>query len=313
MGYSTSFFIPHYLEIYFSDLPNASVLSMSGVTNTKMDRQPLKLESRSSEESYEDDVFMSKRSMDELAEGSDEDAPNRPVVFPKHGMFSDMTDRSYVSDTESVDGDDLCDNVFIDTHTDDVSLRHQGYICLQSTSTSPSPPSSSFTLGSTSSYNMNVISLTRTSTDSQCSPLDLRRKQLHRSHGDDMIVNHANPLKKVARRMFTNCRERWRQQNVNGAFAELRKLVPTHPPDKKLSKNEILRLAIKYINLLSNVVDFQKQTSECLSEEEAIGVGERYPRPASHLLVKSPDVCHTSSSHSPGSSFYDDNSGEESV
>lgn len=43
----------------------------------------------------------------------------------------------------------------------------------------------------------------------------------------------------------TNSRERWRQHNVTGAFAELRKLVPTHPHDKKLSKNEILRMAIK--------------------------------------------------------------------
>ncbi|CAB0041014.1 unnamed protein product [Trichogramma brassicae] len=47
------------------------------------------------------------------------------------------------------------------------------------------------------------------------------------------------------RKLFTNSRERWRQQNVSGAFSELRKLVPTHPPDKKLSKNEILRMAIK--------------------------------------------------------------------
>ena len=46
--------------------------------------------------------------------------------------------------------------------------------------------------------------------------------------------------------MFTNSRERWRQQNVTGAYTELRKLVPTHPPDKKLSKNEILRMAIRY-------------------------------------------------------------------
>merc|ERR1712071_667662 len=30
-------------------------------------------------------------------------------------------------------------------------------------------------------------------------------------------------------------------------------------PEKKLSKNEILRLAIKYIKLLSNVLDWQKQ------------------------------------------------------
>lgn len=51
----------------------------------------------------------------------------------------------------------------------------------------------------------------------------------------------------VVRKMFTNSRERWRQQNVSGAFAELRKLVPTHPPDKKLSKNEILRMAIRLV------------------------------------------------------------------
>ncbi|KAF7387482.1 hypothetical protein HZH68_013159 [Vespula germanica] len=59
------------------------------------------------------------------------------------------------------------------------------------------------------------------------------------------------------RKLFTNSRERWRQQNVSGAFAELRKLVPTHPPDKKLSKNEILRMAIRYIRLLSNVLEWQ--------------------------------------------------------
>lgn len=61
------------------------------------------------------------------------------------------------------------------------------------------------------------------------------------------------------RKIFTNTRERWRQQNVSGAFAELRKLVPTHPPDKKLSKNEILRMAIKYIRLLTNILDWQKK------------------------------------------------------
>ncbi|XP_017762956.1 PREDICTED: uncharacterized protein LOC108552801 [Eufriesea mexicana] len=60
------------------------------------------------------------------------------------------------------------------------------------------------------------------------------------------------------RKLFTNSRERWRQQNVSGAFAELRKLVPTHPPDKKLSKNEILRMAIRYIRLLNNVLEWQK-------------------------------------------------------
>lgn len=61
-----------------------------------------------------------------------------------------------------------------------------------------------------------------------------------------------------------------RQQNVNGAFNDLRRLVPTYPPDKKLSKNEILRLAIKYIRLLSNVLEYQKgqQGEENEDDEE---------------------------------------------
>ncbi|XP_043940603.1 protein lyl-1 [Protopterus annectens] len=75
---------------------------------------------------------------------------------------------------------------------------------------------------------------------------------------------------KVARRVFTNSRERWRQQNVNGAFAELRKLIPTHPPDKKLSKNEILRLAMKYINFLVKLLNDQA-TEEDSRDKQAEG------------------------------------------
>ncbi|KAL7041431.1 hypothetical protein ACKWTF_000773 [Chironomus riparius] len=64
----------------------------------------------------------------------------------------------------------------------------------------------------------------------------------------------------VVKKIFTNTRER--QQNVSSAFAELRRIVPTHPVDKKLSKNEILRAAIKYIRLLTNVLEWQKQQEE---------------------------------------------------
>lgn len=56
------------------------------------------------------------------------------------------------------------------------------------------------------------------------------------------------------RRNFTNSRERWRQHHVNMAFGELRKLLPTYPPDKKLSKHEILKLSMKYISFLSGVL-----------------------------------------------------------
>ncbi|XP_077296407.1 uncharacterized protein LOC143918387 [Arctopsyche grandis] len=72
---------------------------------------------------------------------------------------------------------------------------------------------------------------------------------------------HQSGINRPGRKLFTNCRERWRQQNVSGAFAELRRLVPTHPPDKKLSKNEILRMSIRYIRLLCNVIEWQKSAS----------------------------------------------------
>ncbi|KAJ0070268.1 hypothetical protein NL108_007599 [Boleophthalmus pectinirostris] len=50
-------------------------------------------------------------------------------------------------------------------------------------------------------------------------------------------------------------RERVRVLAFNVAFAELRKLLPILPPDKKLSKIEILRLAIRYISYLTHVLD----------------------------------------------------------
>lgn len=54
----------------------------------------------------------------------------------------------------------------------------------------------------------------------------------------------------------TNNREKWRQHNVNLAFVNLRRIVPTYPPDKRLSKNEILRMAIKYIRLLESILNY---------------------------------------------------------
>ncbi|XP_077186047.1 protein lyl-1 [Paroedura picta] len=80
------------------------------------------------------------------------------------------------------------------------------------------------------------------------------------SHYEQEVTEGLQP-QKVARRVFTNSRERWRQQNVNGAFSELRRLIPTHPPDKKLSKNEILRLAMKYISFLVKLLSDQARSA----------------------------------------------------
>ena len=53
-------------------------------------------------------------------------------------------------------------------------------------------------------------------------------------------------------------RERLRVEAFNVSFAELRKLLPTLPPDKKLSKIEILRLAICYISYLTHILDIAR-------------------------------------------------------
>lgn len=50
-----------------------------------------------------------------------------------------------------------------------------------------------------------------------------------------------------------NKRERVRTENVNAGFENLRKLIPTDPEDRKLSKIEVLRLATSYINHLYNL------------------------------------------------------------
>ncbi|KAL6080221.1 hypothetical protein STEG23_010342, partial [Scotinomys teguina] len=74
----------------------------------------------------------------------------------------------------------------------------------------------------------------------------------------------------MTRKIFTSTRERWRQQSVNSAFAKLRKLIPTHPPDKKLSKNETLRLAMRYINfLVKKQYRFWRQTCVEIENEQA--------------------------------------------
>lgn len=82
---------------------------------------------------------------------------------------------------------------------------------------------------------------------------------------------------------------------MNGAFSELRKLIPTHPPDKKLSKNEILRLAVKYIDFLVTLLNDQAQdksrdlTEHQRGDESAATLGcssrnpqARPPSPAAH-------------------------------
>ena len=58
-------------------------------------------------------------------------------------------------------------------------------------------------------------------------------------------------------RVLANVRERQRTQSLNEAFASLRKIIPTLPSDK-LSKIQTLKLAIRYIDFLYQVLDSEQ-------------------------------------------------------
>ncbi|XP_070566398.1 transcription factor 15-like [Ptychodera flava] len=58
----------------------------------------------------------------------------------------------------------------------------------------------------------------------------------------------------VRQRQCANARERDRTHSVNTAFTTLRDLIPTEPPDRKLSKIETLRLAASYISHLETML-----------------------------------------------------------
>uniref|UniRef100_A0A8C4X0H5 BHLH domain-containing protein n=1 Tax=Eptatretus burgeri TaxID=7764 RepID=A0A8C4X0H5_EPTBU len=76
---------------------------------------------------------------------------------------------------------------------------------------------------------------------------------------------------RIVRRMFTNRRERWRQQLVATAFAALRRVVPAHPPGRRLSKQRVLRTALQYIAFLSALLQ-DLGGPEFLNETGAINV-----------------------------------------
>lgn len=62
-----------------------------------------------------------------------------------------------------------------------------------------------------------------------------------------------------SRRMSANQKERRRTQNINTAFAELRRCIPNVPQDTKLSKIRTLRLATSYIGYLQEVLQKEQR------------------------------------------------------
>lgn len=70
-------------------------------------------------------------------------------------------------------------------------------------------------------------------------------------------------------RSQANVRERQRTQNLNDAFTQLRKLVPTMPSDK-LSKIKTLELATNYIDFLWKVLENNDHSSSSAKTEQEI-------------------------------------------
>ncbi|KAG8284007.1 Pancreas transcription factor 1 subunit alpha [Homalodisca vitripennis] len=62
------------------------------------------------------------------------------------------------------------------------------------------------------------------------------------------------PQQQIQQRQAANLRERRRMQSINDAFEGLRAHIPTLPYEKRLSKVDTLKLAIGYINFLSELV-----------------------------------------------------------
>ena len=71
---------------------------------------------------------------------------------------------------------------------------------------------------------------------------------------------HVNTV--VHQRHAANQRERKRMQSINDAFEGLRTHIPTLPYEKRLSKVDTLKLAISYINFLSELVITDRAASD---------------------------------------------------
>ncbi|NXS54388.1 FER3L protein, partial [Brachypteracias leptosomus] len=65
-----------------------------------------------------------------------------------------------------------------------------------------------------------------------------------------------------AQRQAANIRERKRMFNLNEAFDQLRKKVPTFAYEKRLSRIETLRLAIVYISFMTELLDGSSRQEE---------------------------------------------------
>ena len=85
------------------------------------------------------------------------------------------------------------------------------------------------------------------------------------SQDDNQQINHKRKRCQsqiYQQRHAANLRERRRMQSINEAFEHLRRHIPTLPYEKKLSKVDTLRLAIGYINFLTELLNKDSSSNE---------------------------------------------------
>jgi transcription factor 1a len=96
-------------------------------------------------------------------------------------------------------------------------------------------------------------------------------------------------------RQAANMRERRRMQNINDAFEGLRSQLPTLPYEKKISKVDTLKMAIGYINFLTDLLNkdtrYNNQTSVTKEVKKFIYVFKQYGTYSNIYL----DIKHTNS------------------
>ncbi|KAJ1100299.1 hypothetical protein NDU88_005385 [Pleurodeles waltl] len=107
-------------------------------------------------------------------------------------------------------------------------------------------------------------------------PTSVGRSQRRRRRRSDAQLQHL--------RQAANVRERRRMQSINQAFEGLRSHIPTLPYEKRLSKVDTLRLAIGYINFLSELV----QTDLPLRSPGGEGAGQPKKVIICHRGTRSP-------------------------
>ena len=92
-------------------------------------------------------------------------------------------------------------------------------------------------------------------------------------------------VRKVQQRQAANMRERRRMKTINEAFDKLRTSIPISDDDHKLSKVDTLRLAIRYIQRLRDIVHVTGEGSHNEEDVQQGTLGEEnkvivtYPTP----------------------------------